>query len=361
MIYDLAIVGGGPAGSTCAAFSAANGLRTIVLEREKFPREKVCGDCINPSCWPVLERLKVDQQIHETAHGALDRVEFINLRGQCLSVKLPRGGNAEIAIKRSIFDFILLENARRRGADVRHETVVRAIARSNVAWQLTIDEEMILTRFLVAADGRNSTVGRLLGMLPRIERERVALQAHVPLPTNFGNRVVLQLLPGGYSGQAPVNDSQLNLCLVGRAATLPRLRDWAAKEFMLSPMQQWRTITPLARRSISPARKDLFFIGDAARVVEPFTGEGIAYALRSGEIAAKMIHRLHRGGNAMNVRQEFRRAYEAMYRGRLWINALTRAVVVSPQMGSAFFQLARYQPRLLRFLTRKITEPSNSG
>jgi menaquinone-9 beta-reductase len=156
MIYDLAIVGGGPAGSTCAAFSAANGLRTIVLEREKFPREKVCGDCINPSCWPVLERLKVDQQIHETAHGALDRVEFINLRGQCLSVKLPRGGNAEIAIKRSIFDFILLDNARRRGADVRHEAVVRAIARSNVAWQLTIDEEMILTRFL----GSNASVLR---------------------------------------------------------------------------------------------------------------------------------------------------------------------------------------------------------
>ena len=151
-----------------------------------------------------------------------------------------------------------------------------------------------------------------------------------------------------------MNERELNVCLVGRAASLPQLRQWAGERFALSPQQQWRTITPLTRTSISPARENLFLIGDAARVVEPFTGEGIFYALNSGEIAAEMIHRLVRGANPVLVRQEFRRAHTAMYQGRLWINALARATVVSPKIGSTLFQVGRIQPGLLRFLTSKI-------
>lgn len=356
MIYDVAIVGGGPAGSTCAAFCAGNGLRTIVLEREKFPREKVCGDSLNPMCWPMLRRLGVENKIWNARHGTLDYVEFISARGERLSVNLPRGRQAEIGIKRSLFDFILMENARGRGAEIREGTVVQSIAAKEASqgWEVTTDTGKVYARYVVAADGRNSTVARALGLMPRIERERVALQAHIPLPADFGNRVVLQWLPGGYSGQAPVSESELNLCLVGRAQTLPRLREWAIQHFALPPKQQWRTVTPLTRRSISPARRNLFLIGDAARVVEPFTGEGIFYALNTGELAAEMIHRLSRGANAMVVRQEFRRAYAAMYRGRLWINALARSAVVSPKMGSIFFRFARWQPGLLRLLTRKI-------
>src|SRR4051812_11588533 len=66
---DVAIVGGGPAGSACAFFCARAGLRTVLVERETFPREKVCGDCLNPSCWPVLERLGVAEAVRRLPHG----------------------------------------------------------------------------------------------------------------------------------------------------------------------------------------------------------------------------------------------------------------------------------------------------
>src|SRR5207244_10744312 len=94
--FDVAIVGGGPAGSSCAAFCAAAGLRTLLLERETFPREKVCGDCINPACWPVLERLELVDQIRNLPHGALDAVEFIAISGRKLRVDLPRCDRREI-------------------------------------------------------------------------------------------------------------------------------------------------------------------------------------------------------------------------------------------------------------------------
>ena len=75
--FDVAIVGGGPAGSSCAAFCAMAGLQSLIIDREKFPREKVCGDCLNPSCWPVLERLALTEKVRDLPHSKLSSVAFI--------------------------------------------------------------------------------------------------------------------------------------------------------------------------------------------------------------------------------------------------------------------------------------------
>src|ERR1700720_1828605 len=102
-IFDVAIVGAGPGGSTCAAFCARAGLRTLVLEREKFPREKVCGDCLNPSCWPVLGRLGLAERVQDLPHSKLDSVEFIAMGGRNVIVDLPDGNDCELSVKRSLF------------------------------------------------------------------------------------------------------------------------------------------------------------------------------------------------------------------------------------------------------------------
>src|SRR4051812_49977650 len=91
-MFDVAIVGGGPAGSSTAAFCAMAGLRTVILEREHFPREKVCGDCVNPACWPILRRLNLADRVRSLPHGKLERVEFIGIGGRRPGVRLPGGG-----------------------------------------------------------------------------------------------------------------------------------------------------------------------------------------------------------------------------------------------------------------------------
>jgi menaquinone-9 beta-reductase len=383
-IFDVAIVGGGPAGSSCAAFCALAGLRTLVLERERFPREKVCGDCLNPSCWPVLERLGLTQRVWDLPHSKLTSVEFIAIDGHKVIVDLPTREDCELSIKRSLFDDLLLRRACDLGVHVREETTVTALshigaenacsheaaARSPLdiqqgrgcnalqrGWKIeTTSGQSFLAQLLVGADGRNSTVARLRNLLPHPARERVALQAHIPLPRNFGKRIVLQFLREGYSGQAPVNETELNLCLVGRPATISRLRQWAKQHFKIPADQPWHTITPLTRAPVPCAHENLLFIGDAARVVEPFTGEGIYYALRSGELAASAIAEIISGKNRQSALTEFSRAAAEMYRGRLWINRLARAAVLSPRIASSFIQAARVQP-ILRSITAKIVPP----
>src|SRR6185437_12670768 len=121
---------------------------------------------------------------------------------------------SEIAVKRSLFDDLLLRRAGELGAHICEETTVRALTKraNNDGWRIeTAGGNIFGAETLVGADGRNSTVARLCNLLPRPSRERVALQSHIPLPRDFGNRIVLQFLREGYSGQAPVNETQLNL------------------------------------------------------------------------------------------------------------------------------------------------------
>jgi len=361
-LFDVAIVGGGPAGSSCAAFCAIAGLQSLVLERETFPREKVCGDCLNPSCWPVLQRLELAERVRDLSHSKLSTVEFISIDGHGVTVELPSGVDGEISVKRSLFDDLLLRRARELGANVHEHTTVTGLHR-NDHWNIeSASGDFFQARILIGADGRNSTVAHLCNLLPRPARERVALQAHISLPRDFGNRIVLQFLREGYSGQASVNATQLNLCLVGTPPTISKLRQWAERQFQLPADQSWRTITPLTRAPVPPAHENLFFIGDAARVVEPFTGEGIYYALRSGELAANAVAKILRGDERSSALGEFGRAYAQMYRGRLWVNRLAREAVLRPQLGSLFVHAARLNPSILKLLTGKIVSPaSRSG
>ena len=338
-------MGSGPAGATCAAFCAAAGLRTLVVERAKFPREKVCGDCLNPACWPVLERLGVAAEVRAAPHGKLAAVEFIGLNGRSFTAPLPAGENAEIALKRSQFDDILMRRARSLGAEVREGEAVLSVRRTE-GWQIATERSEEKARVLVAADGRNSTVARLCNLLPAKARGRVALQTHLPLPRNFGDRIVLQLLREGYSGQAPVGDGLLNLCLVSQPSDLAAIKRWAEKTFVIPAGHAWRTIAPLARASLPAVANGLFLVGDAARVVEPFTGEGIYYALRSGELAAEAIVRQHP--------QQYIAAHRALYAGRLWVNRLARSAVRHPRLTTNLLRILPNDSRILQKLTRKV-------
>ena len=355
--FDVAIVGAGPAGSSCAAFCALGGLRALVLEREKFPREKVCGDCLNPSSWTILRRLGIADHVRQLPHAVLNTVEFIAISGQKVIVDIASGQESLIAIKRSLLDALVMSRARELGAQIHEETTVMELTQTTKGsdWKIkTSYGRTLAARVLVGADGRNSTVARLCNLLPRPARERVALQAHIPLPAGFGNRVVLQFLPEGYSGQAPVNDGELNLCLVSKPSNISALRRWAEQRFTLQRDHSWHTITPLTRVALSPAHDKLFMVGDAARVVEPFTGEGIYYALRSGELAAQAIVTAVRANYDGDPVNDYVQAHTAMYRGRLWVNRLARAAVLSPRVASFLLRFAPLSPAIMRLLTAKI-------
>jgi geranylgeranyl reductase family protein len=348
--FDVAVIGAGPAGAACAALCAARGWRTLVLERAIFPREKVCGDCLNPACWPVLDRLGVSERVRALPHARIGAVEFVGVDERRLRYPLPAGAAGEIAVKRSAFDQVLIERAVELGADVRFGYAVTKIT---PGWRVQTGDEEFTARWLVAADGRNSTVARLLGVAPSAQRDRIGLQAHLPAPAGFGEKVAMHLLAPGYCGVASVGGGEINLCLVAQPAHLPELKRWAAAQFVFPKNQVWRTMTPVSRAPVPPVGDRLLFAGDAARVVEPFTGEGIYYALASGALAADQLLR----GDAVG----YAAAHRALYRGRLWVNRLAKAAVLHPRLTTRLLAVAQRWPESLRLLTAKVVGNGDSA
>src|ERR1700674_4409027 len=119
--FDVIVVGGGPGGATAAALCARRGLRVALFEHSRFPRHKVCGDVINPNCWPVLERIGVAEKIRALPHHEIEAALFAASAGDVINVPMPHGGSA---IRRSLFDLALLEHAQTCGVQVfENETV----------------------------------------------------------------------------------------------------------------------------------------------------------------------------------------------------------------------------------------------
>ena len=359
MEYDAIIVGGGPAGASCAAVCAAAGLRVLVVERAVFPRDKVCGDCLNPDAWPTLARLGVEDAVRALPHAPLRTVEFAGLRGAPVRLPLPGHARGEIAVKRSVLDALLLQNAVTRGADVHQGQAVSKVQHTGEGFAVGA----ATARFLVAADGRNSLVARSLGLLAEHRQpatDRIGLQTHVPCPPDFGPRVQMRWFALGYGGLCPVGGGELNISLAGPPGTLDQLKQWAREEFDLAADHAWRTIAPLDREpapraAVARGEGAVFLVGDAARVVEPFTGEGIYYALRSGELAAQEIVSVIQGKrNITRAAARYRGAHDAMYRGRLWVNRLARAAGRNPRVASLALEILRWQPSLLGLLTAKV-------
>ncbi len=326
-------------------------MATILVERTHFPRDKVCGDCLNPAAWPVLDRLGVADQVRGLVHSRLGVVDFVGCDDRMVSCALPETMFPEIAVRRRDLDQVLLRRAEACGAEIEEGTAVTGVSArkgSDEQWKIQTAHGTIRARSLVAGDGRNSTVLRLLGHFPRTERDRAGLQTHIPLPDGMTGRVRMRFRPEGYCGLADIGGDVGNLCLVARSAGLDRLRTWAQQEFGLEAAQTWRAITPLSRAPIGPrVGSSLLLVGDAARVVEPFTGEGIYYALASGELAARALvsRRLDR----------YPREHAALYKGRLWINRVAKAACLYPGAATVLLRIAQRRPELLGLLTKKVT------
>jgi flavin-dependent dehydrogenase len=364
--FDVVIIGAGPAGSACALSAGRAGLRAALVERAVFPRHKVCGDCLNPDVWPVLESLGsgVADTIRALPHTTPGKVRFVSAKGREVIIPVP--GKAERVILRQSMDDVLLNAARRAGTKILEDAPLTAVRRLvGGAWRITTGPggHTLNARALIAADGRNSTTCRLLNLFPSAASPRhgspsprMALQCHIPgsASPHSADAVSLEWTPYGYCGLAPVVGGLLNLCVVCQGNQLTAAKEDAARRYGTGPETAWHSIAPIERAPLPPAPPGLpglFLTGDAARVVEPFTGEGIFYALSTGLLAAEAARRYLTGSDGAGF---YRAAHARLYRQRLWINRIAGVTVTRPRLAETVLSVSRRQPTLLRWLTAKV-------
>lgn len=300
--FQVVVVGGGPAGATAACELASSGHSVLLLEREVIPRYKACGGGLGPKS---IKRLPFP--ISEIPHVQLQRIAF-RLRGRSpVTWSLPNDFPFYM-VMRTDLDARLVQAAQESGAVARSGEMVRYVRPLGEGFLVETDCAQYQADFLLGADGAKSTVRRSLGIEMRRE-SAVALECEIEVPervyrVHAGTALFdVDAVPHGYGWVFP----KVSHLSVGIGTMMPASRPLRAllHEFILRyqlvPANEIDSLAvhfhplPLATTG-EPARSgNAVLCGDAAGVVDGFAGEGICYAMASGELAATAASRALNG------------------------------------------------------------------
>ncbi len=359
---DVIVVGGGPAGSSAAFALARQGLDVLLLDRARFPRDKVCSEYLSPQASRVLSEMGVLDEVESAgpAHlagmairapdGTLVRGDFASNHG------FAGFRNEGIAIRRVLLDAILLAAARREGVRVRESCKVTDVTRdsggrvSGVTVRDADGERSLASKFVIGADGLRSVVGRRLGLI-RTSRwpKRIAVVAHYRGVRDIGDVGEMHVDRGGYLGLVDVGGGVTNVAVVvpmsrGRDISANRaefIEQWIAARPQLAPrfsgavrIDEARATGPFASSTRRASAPGCALVGDAAEFYDPFTGEGIYTALRGGEIVARYVGDAVRHGVAgeSSALAAYEKARRAEFSGKWKVERLLGMVLAVPAL-----------------------------
>jgi len=337
--HDILILGGGPAGSTAALVAARAGLDVVVLDKSTFPRPKICGDCINPRAWTIWRRLGLEESFSQLPHHRITQLRISRDFRTPLELPMHQEGDEQRAVSREILDHWLKSEAEAAGA-VFHTATVPLTLESGQ--KLITNRGEFQGKVIIGADGRNSWLARAARLnRPGRRCRRIAWQAS--LPGNVAEDAVhMTFFPEGYFGLARNQADSANLCMVLKEGTETTAQQVAERFFPSCGPLEWRSTTPITRNNARPAEGNILLAGDAARVVEPFTGEGIYLALASGELAGTLAVEAIRNNSLDQLADHYSHSHHRLYERLSWQNRLTRWLGAHPTVGR--YAVAFLQP-----------------
>ena len=319
---DVLVVGGGPGGAAAAYYLARQGIDVTVVERSSFPREKVCGDGLTPRSVASLLRMGID-----TDDPGFERVEGLRVHSRTATIDLPWPELSSwpgygLVMPRAGFDHMLIQRAQKAGARVLERTeAIEPIldgswvtgARLRPSEERDAEPIEIRARFTLAADGAASRFAKPAGVR-RDDSRPLGIAARRYYRTSYHPGPWFEswldlwegdLLLPGYGWLFPVAGGRINLG-AGLLNTFKDFKQISAQRlftaFSTMLPAEWeisedtadgRVLSgplPMSLNRVPQVVPGMLLIGDAAGAVNPFNGEGIAYAMETAEIAAELVH-----------------------------------------------------------------------
>lgn len=331
--YDVLVVGGGPSGSSAARYAAMNGARTVMIEkRQEIGSPVRCGEGLSKSLLDEVKIPRSDKWIANEVEGA----RIFGPSEECMTLRAEQAGNeVGLVLERDLFDKALAELAAKAGSDIMLKTSATSILRSNghvegvraVAMGEPVEIRALVT---IGADGFESQVGRWAGLSTGLKAKDVdsTLQyrlANIECDTRFcdfylGNKVA----PGGYVWVFPKGEGVAN---VGIGIQLSQAKEKADAKTYLDrfiakhpgiakgkPLDMVCGAVSISKPLSKTILPGLMLVGDAARMIDPITGGGIANGAIAGMFAGQVAAEAVEAGDASEAVLQ---KYEKLWKARL--------------------------------------------
>jgi flavin-dependent dehydrogenase len=371
--YDVVVIGAGPAGSVAAYMGATRGLEVLLLDKATFPRFKVCGCCLNARALQTLDNLGLDGVSEELGAHSLTRLH-VHVPGRRASFDL----SGSVSVSRGRLDEALAARATRAGARFLDGTSATMGSVNGISRDVDLKlsngtQRRVQAGVVVIADGLAGTA----------LREHRKLAVRVAANSRMGAGTILDHVPegyeetalslacgrGGYVGTVRLEQGRfdvaaaLNRNFVRSTGGPGRAVSNLLKETGLPPIRElasstWRGTPALTRRRSSIAGERFFVLGDAAGYVEPFTGEGIAWALAGAVAVSEWIHAASSRAWDESLARSWTRRYRAIVRRRQRGCRMVAGILRRPRLARTMIGMCGRVPGLARPLVRHLTQPT---
>ena len=357
--FDLAVVGGGPAGASAAITAARAGARVVLFEAKSFPRHKVCGEFVSAESLGVLADL-----LGEAGRSLLqstlkvDRTRLF-FRNRMIEAPIAPPG---VSLTRYDLDLALWRAAESVGVLMRPNSEVGDV-RGNGHFEVCSGPDQYQARALVIAAGRWSqfTPDRVVPPGPKwIGVKCHFREGQAPLSTD------LYFFDHGYCGVQPVAADTVNACAMVRTDCATSLeRVFALHPRLAERAESWRPLispvstAPLIYRTPQPRNGSTMFVGDAAAFIDPFVGDGISIALRSGRAAAQSLVSFFAGrASLQECAVRYEREYSQQFAPLLAAASRVRSLMSLPSAAQVLAFEALRLPGLIPLVIRKTRRAS---
>lgn len=326
--FEVIIVGGGLAGLTAAIHLAQKGLKIGLFEKVAFPHHKVCGEYLSQEVLPYFEQLQIP--LDGLKPKMISRLQYSSLQGKHLEVVLPLGG---IGVSRFALDNLLFEKALEAGVEVLQEKVTDIGFSQNKFW-VESSEENYSADHVFGAYGKRSVLDK------NLDREFfkkpapwMAVKSHYRIESFPDDLVALHNFKGGYCGLSKTENEEINFCYLATYESFKQHKDpekfnqkVLRKNPFLNDFLSRATPVfeqPLTIAQISFSRKKavdnhVLMLGDAAGLIHPLCGNGMAMAIHSAKIASEVLLK-HREIDSDRARMEaeYQKLWEQQFSSRL--------------------------------------------
>lgn len=378
-VYDVLVIGAGPAGAAVSTILARQGYRVLLLEKSHFPRPKLCGEFLAPECRPILQRLGALDHALRAGARPISRWKLIALDERSVEIPMEwitRDSKPALGLSRARLDWILLDCARQAGVEVREGVMVAPrIQRKDYGFEIEATSGgasglRFFGSLVIDASGRNSGFHTMVQPdASGSSSDRLfGCKIHLRELEGLGDLGELFFFSNGYGGLSNIEDGQTNLCFMTTEATLREAKGDRGRLLDLTMRSN-----PVARRRLQGleftsswlgtgpitygrrrATQGLLTIGDAFAFIDPFTGSGIFLALKGGELAAEVVDRAFTEGRRSpeEITRRYHAEYRTMFGPRFRISTALRGFAFGPRLRNVAAHVLTHHPSILKLVAQ---------